>query len=116
MDSKIIFTIVGVVIFWIVVFVVVKTLLKKLVKKWPLFIIIISLGVGIGFWIGVHWIVGIIGTLITCGILGNLMTSGTKKCLNCGSYDTECTHSEGVNEHTVSIWRCNKCGHSSGYY
>lgn len=116
MDSKLIFTIVGVILFWIIVFLIVKTLLKILVKKWPIFIFIIGLGVGIGLWIGVHWIVGIIGAFIACGILGNLMTSGTQKCLKCGSYDTKCTHSESVDGHTISIWRCNKCGHTSGYY
>lgn len=116
MDSKLIFTILGVILFWVLVFVVGKALLKMLVKKWPFFIWIIGLGVGIGLWIGVHWIAGIIGAFFTIGILGNLMTSGTKKCTHCGSYDTECTHSETVEGRTISMWRCNKCGHTTGYY
>lgn len=116
MDSNLIFTILGVILFWVVVYVAGKALLKMLVKKWPILIYVIGIGVGIGLWIGWHWIAGIIGGFITLGILGNLLTSGTVKCLHCGSYDTECTQSENVNGRVVSTWKCNKCGHVSGYY
>lgn len=116
MESKLIFTILGVAIFWLVVFVAGKALLKMLVKKWPVLIWVIGLVVGIGLWIGVYWIAGVIGAFVTIGILSNLRVSGTQKCLHCGSYDTECTHSKNVDGRTISMWQCNKCGHSSGYY
>ena len=94
----------------------IKELVSIVVKKWPAVIWIVGLGVGLLLGFGWHWIAGVIGGFMIVGILIGLQESGTKKCSNCGSYDTEMTHSEVAEGRKIESWKCNKCGQQTIYY
>lgn len=94
----------------------VKEMISIIVKKWPAVIRIVGIAVGLLLGFGWHWIAGITGGILVIGILTSLKESGTKKCSECGSYDTEMTHSEVAEDRKIEMWECNKCGHKTIYY
>ena len=94
----------------------IKELISVIVKKWPAVIWVTGIIVGLILGFGWHWIAGVIGGFMIAGILIGLQESGTKKCSNCGSYDTEMTHSEMSEGHKIEVWKCNKCGQQMGFY
>ena len=94
----------------------IKELISVVVKKWPAVIWVVGLIVGLLLGFEWHWIAGIVGGFMVMGILYGLQESGTKKCPNCGSYDTEMTHSEMADGRKIEMWKCNKCGQQIVFY
>lgn len=94
----------------------IKEIVSIIVKKWPAVIWIVGISVGLLLGFGWHWIAGVIGGLLSIGVLANLQESGTKKCSRCGSYDTEMKQTISEAGQTAELWECNKCGQKTIYY
>lgn len=97
-------------------FYLIKEILGIITRKWPAFIWIAGIGLGLLAGFVFHWIVGIIVCFFAIGILASCQESGHKKCTRCGSYDTTFIERTSAEGHTAELWECNKCGQQTIFW